>query len=179
MKVTLMRYIPYLHPIVTKFVQGSLDKREFPYIESPPPEATDKRGKTHTKRWRPRAREEKDDDRPLFIVFVLGGMTFSELRSIYTIADSQKVKLIIGGSNMLTAENFIRSLAKLTRTNYANSIEESKGNAIWDKDITADPDSESENEILDSETDEEPEDELATDVTSDVGSDCAPYCKCS
>lgn len=179
MKVTLMRYIPYLHPIVTKFVQGSLDKHEFPYIDPPPPEATDKRGKTHSKRWRPRAREEKDDDRPLFIVFVLGGMTFSELRSIYQIADSQKAKLIIGGSNILTASNFIRGLAKLTQTNFANAIEESKGNAIWDKDITADPDSESENEALDSDTDEEPEDELPTDVTSDVGSDCAPYCRCS
>jgi len=173
--LTLMRYIPYIHSIVTNFVSNTLSEDEFPYIEAPSAEARLKKKTVKTsKRWGQRNNgEEKEDNRPLFIVFIIGGMSFSEMRSIYQIAKSQKANLILGGSNAITAAKFVRGLAKLSRSDFAHAIHESGANAASDQDIPTNPDSESENESDFSDNDDgDEEQELGMEEMKDDSKAC-------
>jgi len=52
-----------------------------------------------------------EDNRPRSIVFVLGGITYSEIRSAYEVARECKANLFVGSSSTMTAAKFIRGLA--------------------------------------------------------------------
>jgi len=136
--VMLMRYVPYIYPLVKNLAAGRLDEDIFPYVIPPP---SDYKQKKKARQWRKNP-EDYEDNRPLLIVFVLGGVTLSELRSIYQIAKGQNANLIVGGSNILTPHKFIRGISDLTQSEFIQSIHDSEGNAISDQDIVVDPDSE-------------------------------------
>lgn len=55
----------------------------------------------------------KDDNRTRFIVFVLGGMTFSEMRSTYEVGKEFDANLTIGSQQTLTFRQYIASLAEM------------------------------------------------------------------
>jgi syntaxin-binding protein 1 len=121
--LALMRYLPYLSSPVAQLVANTLDEEEWPYVSPPPPPmdgmspaggssssappakgTSDRKKKTPAaaRDWRsaaPKEEEKKkleDDKRQRFIVFVLGGITFAEMRSIYELAEQKNVNLIIG-----------------------------------------------------------------------------------
>jgi len=97
----LMRYIPVLHSVVNDMLSYDLSETDYPYTTAPPTSDGEKRrsttsgksARTKTK-WRQGGKEkqadEKEDSRPRYIIFVLGGVTFSETRSIYEIANEHK-----------------------------------------------------------------------------------------
>jgi len=135
--MALMRYLPYLHSVFQNLVSYQLNEDEFPYIV-PPADKLDANKKQRTaqsarrqtggtgRNWRNND-EQKEDTRPYFIVFVLGGLTFSEMRSIYEIADAQKAQLIIGSTSTLTAESFIKELADLSPKDFKAALKSSGG----------------------------------------------------
>jgi len=126
-KLTLMRYVPLLKSILVSLLKGDLSDEHYPYMSPPPP--SDLKDNEPTKRSgdkpRPTARrhadwrkdnkvtEEKEDTRPLLIVFILGGVTFSETRTLYELADHQGANLIIGSCNTITPAEFVRCLCGL------------------------------------------------------------------
>jgi len=146
--LALMRYVPVLHHVIEQSVQYSLDEDRYPYV-TPPPEqdranmqakvgrsARRKPGQTGSvtggNDWK---REEKDasgaptaggaDRRPRFLIFVIGGLTFSEMRSAYEIAEQHKANVYIGSSNTLNASEFIVELSGLRREEFKVALQSS------------------------------------------------------
>ncbi len=50
---------------------------------------------------------------PRIIVFVLGGITCSEMRVAYELMMQTKSEIIVGGTSLLTPQNFIDGLGSL------------------------------------------------------------------
>ncbi len=73
-----------------------------------------------------RRRRDKDDVSvdPYIAIFVLGGVTYSEVRSIYEVAEKEKVKanLIIGSADTLTARDYLCDLAGLTKSEWTQLV---------------------------------------------------------
>jgi syntaxin-binding protein 1 len=64
----------------------------------------------------------EEDNRPRFIVFVLGGLTYSEMRSCYELADKHHAHLLLGSTNTSTPASFIKDLANLTDAQFDAAI---------------------------------------------------------
>jgi len=153
--MALMRYLPYLHSVFQNLVNSQLSEDEFPYIV-PPAEKGDgsKRTAKSARRqtggggrnWRNQDEQKQEDTRPYFIIFVLGGVTFSELRSVYEIAESSKAQIIIGSTSMLTAESFIKELADLNAQDFTAALKASGGNGGSSALVRSGDDSDSEDE---------------------------------
>jgi len=119
----LMRYIPVLYSVVNDMITYDLSETDYPYTGTGPPDdekrksTTSKNTSARTKtKWRQGGKEkpadEKEDNRARYIIYVVGGCTFSETRSIYEIAHEHKdASLVIGSTNTLIASEFIRGLA--------------------------------------------------------------------
>jgi syntaxin-binding protein 1 len=125
--LALMRFVPLLQAIFNNLVTGQLSEDEFPFI-SPPPENMTSRPSSSSKAANPRktksnwrgkkqteAKDEvaQEDNRGRYLCFIAGGMTFSELRSAYEVAEQNNVNLYIGSTSTITARDFIRGLAEL------------------------------------------------------------------
>lgn len=143
--MALMRYVPFLHQVVSDLTSFTLDEIDYPYT-SPPPSGQGKQAANKPKatqrqprNWRGGGKDKVDevDTRPVFIVFVLGGLTFSELRSIYEIGKESKQQIYVGTTNTLTPQQFIQGLAELNNTEFITSVKESQG--AHDKDELPDP----------------------------------------
>jgi len=137
----LMRYVPYLQGIMEQLVENKLDDEKYPYTSPPPASSSDASAakssgksarKTKAGDWKSAGKNEKDeakdgggfdeDSRPLFIVFVLGGITYSEIRSAYEIAKQKNVKLIVGSTNILIPADYIRQLADLSGAQFRQAV---------------------------------------------------------
>jgi len=135
--LALMRYLPVLYSVFQNLVNYQLSEDEFPYIV--PPADKQEAGKRQAKsarrqtggnrNWRNNDDQKQEDTRPYFIIFVLGGVTFSEMRSVYEIAEQSKVQLIIGSTSTLTAKNYIKELADLSSRDFNNALKASDGGA--------------------------------------------------
>jgi len=126
--MALMRYIPFVHNVLNGLVTGQLDRGEYPYLGEGPSATETKANEKASKKaatksnWRSKekkgeAKQEEmassEDSRTRFIAFVLGGLTFSEMRSVYEIAEQTNSNLFIGSSSPVTAADFVRGLADL------------------------------------------------------------------
>lgn len=151
-ELSLMRYVPQLHSVIEQLVQGTLKEDQFPYTSPPPPGsapaaaasaagagAAARKGVSARKRpngadWKSggdsassssaaaAAPAMEEDVRPRFIVFVLGGLTFSEMRSCYEIADKYNANLLIGSTSTLTPTEYIRDLANLNDDQFKQAV---------------------------------------------------------
>jgi len=130
--MALMRYVPILHQVLSEFANFQLSDEEFPYF-SPPPSGygsgTKAKAAKGPRNWRggKDKEETKEDTRPYFIVFMLGGVTFSELRAMYEVAANAKVNLLIGSSSVLRPVEFIRQLACLNTKQFLKAVQSSTG----------------------------------------------------
>lgn len=64
------------------------------------------------------SRDEEEDDRfraadpeHLFVIFIVGGVTYSEIRSVYDVCSRRGANIMIGGSQILTPRTFLDSCA--------------------------------------------------------------------
>lgn len=167
----LMRYVPYLRSVMAKLISWDLDTSIYPYIEQPPQGSKPPKGPVATT-WR-KPKKQKEDNRPVYIVFVLGGVTFSEMRLIYSMLDP-KVNIIIGSTDILTPERFIRGMADLSEGKCVEAIHNSEGNAASDQDVVAGDDT----DIEDNGPEIEEEKDLEPVVTSQAQPEASRLDKC-
>jgi len=129
--LALMRYVPFIHSILNNLVTGQLSEEEFPYLGDKPSasfsssqtrQSTSAPKKQTRSNWRNKKEKEKEakqeeavveDNRNRYICYILGGVTFSELRSTYEIAESTNSNLFIGSTSTINSKDFIRGLADL------------------------------------------------------------------
>ncbi|KAJ9097825.1 hypothetical protein QFC19_006693 [Naganishia cerealis] len=133
----LSRYKPLIRHIIEEQATGRLSQNDFPYLrDAPPAEATtlpahsrpsaisrpsaNNGGSLRSARptWHkaPAARvQATSESRQRIILFVAGGMTFSEQRMAYLIGDALNKEVIIGSTHQLTPASFINDMRTLGR----------------------------------------------------------------
>jgi len=56
------------------------------------------------------------DGEPRFVVFIAGGMTYSEARSVYEVSGDKSKNCYIGSTQFLTPQSFVHELNTLSKT---------------------------------------------------------------
>lgn len=116
----LSRFAPALKTMVEDHFRGTLDSADFPYTRDIPvePERNTASGQGSLRTNRPawaKGRTHTDVPRQRVIVFVAGGATYSEVRSVYELSEAYSRDVVLGSSSILTPSIWLDSLAKLRR----------------------------------------------------------------
>ncbi|RQM21257.1 hypothetical protein B5M09_003721 [Aphanomyces astaci] len=100
------RYEPKLKGWMEKILKKTLDATEFPYVISPPSGSNS-----------PTSKKEPGKDAAFvgekLIVFVAGGATYSELRSVYELRDKEKRDIVIGATSFLRPKTYLDNLVTI------------------------------------------------------------------
>lgn len=117
----LSRYTPKLMEVLEDHLSGALDPIQYPYTRDVPPDpeirnTTGAQGSLRTNRpaWA-KGRTQVDIQRQRIIVFVAGGATYSEIRSAYSVSETQNRDVILGCSNVVTPNDWLEIMALLRR----------------------------------------------------------------
>ncbi|KAG7094020.1 hypothetical protein E1B28_007644 [Marasmius oreades] len=123
----LSRYKPFLRTVVEDHVAGKLDTSLFPYVKDSPsaaPLPTSLRSQSPAQptslrsqkpAWHRAARPGVTNEaRQRLLLFVAGGMTFSEIREVYQLSSSLTKDIYIGSSHTITPRHFVDDLKVVT-----------------------------------------------------------------
>jgi hypothetical protein len=141
-----LRYSPPLKNIASNLMNNKLDPDDFPFVNKADAKHSKSTKNTRFNFRRPtKSKTVKKDMRTRKILFVLGGVTFSELRSAYEVmADPHTEKdniLYIGGNELLTPSSFLEQLSELSPKAFAKQASVSgvsyaaKSTAVHDTDL--------------------------------------------
>jgi hypothetical protein len=131
--ISLNRYVPALETIAMQLCESKLEEKQYPIVQPTKKDASHERklseerkkeGQSarthhHAHNWRLKDSEHKagnrreelkqkvaEDKRPLLIIFMQGGLTYGELKTIYEVAENEKwkkqVNLLVGSNCMIT-----------------------------------------------------------------------------
>lgn len=132
----LSRYVPTVKEILVQLAEDSLSGADFPFIRDDPgvssgsrssasvpaPVKQSLKGGATKHRWAADKGKKKEENKPQFvgpriILFVLGGMTYSEMRSAYEVTAQSQRQVLIGSSHIITPHKFLEDLSKLEPAN--------------------------------------------------------------
>ncbi|KAF8202229.1 Sec1-like snare protein [Pholiota molesta] len=119
----LSRFKPAIKTIVEEQIAEKLDATLFPYVKeapsamplsprSPPPQTTSLRSQKPAWHRAPKVNAAADN-RQRLLVFVAGGMTYSEMRETYQLSNSLQKDIYIGSTHVITPKGFIDDLKVL------------------------------------------------------------------
>ncbi|KAJ3510062.1 hypothetical protein NLJ89_g4885 [Agrocybe chaxingu] len=119
----LSRFKPALKSVLEDQIGDKLDSTMFPYVReapssmplsprSPPPQTTSLRSQKPAWHRAPKAATVADN-RQRLIVFVAGGVTYSEMREVYQLSSSLQKDIYIGSTHVITPKGFIDDLKVL------------------------------------------------------------------
>ncbi|KAF8986449.1 vacuolar sorting protein VPS33/slp1 [Entomortierella lignicola] len=111
----LSRYITKAKKVVEEHLNGTLDTILYPYTTEAPvdsSETTKSLRKTPQPTWEKKRPNVKGSR---LIVFIAGGVTYSEIRSMYELCQSMGRDIIIGSTHIITPEIFMQNLRYLAR----------------------------------------------------------------
>ncbi|KAF5116301.1 hypothetical protein DV113_000546 [Geotrichum candidum] len=116
----MSRYVPGVYGVVEKLIHGELSPSLFPYIKDQPLEDEDSPENNSVSLRNPRQRAvwarsgSTQIVKQRIFVFMAGGMTPSETRSCYELAQLHSKEFIIGGTDFVTGTSMVRHLHRLT-----------------------------------------------------------------
>ncbi|KAG2817310.1 hypothetical protein PC116_g17863 [Phytophthora cactorum] len=128
------RYDPKIKSIVASALKRTLSESDYPYIITPPPQSptagdSKKAGPVSLRKkmaGKGKAQEATPESEHFFgekmIVFVSGGATYSELRSIYEVRSEEKRDVLLGTTSFVAPPTFIELLATLQEANPTFSL---------------------------------------------------------
>jgi len=118
------RYVPVIKRLLQDLFEDQLPTSEFPYFGEEPrggggagrKKATSLKSGTRKRTASSKKGKERnsEDMGAKVVVFVAGGVTFSEVRSAYELTESAEREVIIGSSCLLTPHRFLTSLGGLS-----------------------------------------------------------------
>ncbi|TFK85671.1 Sec1-like protein [Polyporus arcularius HHB13444] len=125
----LSRYKPVLRTMLEEHVANKLDPTLFPYVKDSPSVASTTTSlrsaspaiqpavslRSQKPSWHKATRGPgtQNDNRQRLLVFVAGGMTYSEMREAYLLSKTLNKEIIIGSTHALTPTEFLRDLMVL------------------------------------------------------------------
>lgn len=111
------RYVPKLKKILESLIEGDLSADEYPYLKETPlddDEDSRKRGvsmRTAKSNWtKGQKKEETSTKGPRVLVFIAGGATFSEMRTVYEITSRE---ILLGSTTIYKPNEFVDMLKTL------------------------------------------------------------------
>lgn len=124
----LSRYRPLVHTMLEEHCSGKLDASLFPYVREPPPPASTPAARVATPQpvtslrsarpnWHKAARTgaPAEQQRQRLLVFVAGGMTYSEMRAAYSLTEQLGRDVYIGATHTWYPEWFLDDLKSLEK----------------------------------------------------------------
>ncbi|KAM4739447.1 syntaxin-binding protein 3 isoform 2-T2 [Anableps anableps] len=125
----LSRWTPVIKDVMEDAVENKLDSREWPH-QSECPAAWNGSGAVSA---RQRNKPSSQDDRRTgsrLIIFVIGGITYSEMRCAYEVTQAVKsCEVIVGSSHILTPTSLLEDIKALTKGPMETFTIEERSNA--------------------------------------------------
>lgn len=129
----LSRWIPVIKDILEDALEDRIDKNMFASVRDDPQDSSGDAGaaasvRTTKSGWAKTNKDKKEGKEasssssrkntepktgPRLLMFVVGGVTYSELRSAYELNEKSKREIIIGSTHVITPKDFINQLLTL------------------------------------------------------------------
>eukprot|EP01113_Clastostelium_recurvatum_P022373 TRINITY_DN2667_c0_g1_i1.p1 TRINITY_DN2667_c0_g1~~TRINITY_DN2667_c0_g1_i1.p1 ORF type:complete len:620 (-),score=203.59 TRINITY_DN2667_c0_g1_i1:32-1732(-) len=134
----LSRYTPSVKDIGTDLIEGTLPVATFPFLredhaaaaaESKPSGGIDEKlslkgARSKQPRWSEKGKKKEEAPKERYvggrvIIFIVGGMTMSEMRAAYELTQASKRQVFIGSTHVLRPVDFLEDLTKIKKLDTA------------------------------------------------------------
>lgn len=112
----MSRWTPVVKDMIEDCIDDKLDQRHFPFLPGRAQSSTYNHAPTSARygHWHKDKTQTAIKNVPRLIVFIVGGMSYSEMRCAYEVTAANKNwEIIIGSSHILTPETFLKDLVEL------------------------------------------------------------------
>jgi len=122
----LSRWTPVLKDVMLMACEDKLDHKVFPFLSGRGNTATKTGARSARYQWHEKKGPQEYKSGPRLFVFVIGGMTCSEMRCAYEVTNSMRGKpgknweVLLGSTHMLHPNNFLIDLMNLTNDQQNN-----------------------------------------------------------
>ncbi|BFZ20349.1 hypothetical protein BsWGS_23387 [Bradybaena similaris] len=115
----MSRWVPYVKDIIEDAIEDKLDARHFPFLSGGASARPHISGsgpvRTPYGQWHQEKGKQSYKSVPRLIVFIIGGVTYSEMRCAYNVTQSVKNwEVLIGATHIQTPEGFLSDLRSLS-----------------------------------------------------------------
>ncbi|XP_073499013.1 syntaxin-binding protein 3 isoform X2 [Phyllobates terribilis] len=118
----LSRWTPIIKDIIEDNIENKLDSREWPYCSECPAAWNGSGAVSARQKQNTMTREDRKSVSKL-IIFITGGMTYSEIRCAYEVTQANKfVQVIIGSTHIITPRKMLDDVKNLTKPQVTKEV---------------------------------------------------------